>query len=286
MNVGMQRSLEQIAESGDEEKVFEGLQQYSLDDVGELLLTVDKTSPALQRILPAMASDEVQRNWTGNSGMALLKQSLAFVESISSQYEQITGMPLKGARILDYGCGWGRLIRLMYKLSSPRNIYGCDAWDVSLNLCKENNVRANLAICEEVPKSVPFENVTFDFIYSFSVFTHLSERTAKSVMSAMRKCISSEGLVAITVRPLEYWDAHDPSQSAVDVEGMKKAHQSLGFAFNPHKRAPIDGDIAYGDTSISIEYISKNWSDWKVVGEVRNAVDPYQVVVFLRPVAG
>lgn len=276
--------LERLAKNGNSEIVYKALQNLTLDEVGDLLLNVNETAPSLRGVLPQMASNEVQINWTGTSGGALLQQSSAFVNSTSSNYELLTGQRLEGACILDYGCGWGRLIRLMYKFSSPERIYGCDAWDVSLNLCKDNRILASLSLCEEVPQDAPFPGMEFDLIYSFSVFTHLSERTAKAVISSLRKCISPKGLVAVTIRPLEYWDAHDPAQSLVDVNKMKQAHLSGGFAFSPHNRAPIDGDITYGDTSMSIDYIAKNWTGWTVAGEARNGCDPWQIIVFLRPV--
>jgi hypothetical protein len=52
----------------------------------------------------------------------------------------------------------------------------------------------------------------------------------------------------------------------------------------PHNRPPIDGEVTYGDTSMSLEYIARNWNGWHVVGTDYNLVDPYQLVVFLTPV--
>lgn len=277
-------NLEHLAGSGDAEKVFEALRQLPLKDLGELLLDADRAPSALRNILPRMASDEVQRNWTGTSGHALLKQSLSFVETVASTYASITGKPLDGARILDYGCGWGRLIRLMYKFSSPTLIYGCDAWDMSLDLCKKSGILAHLDKCEEVPVEAPFPGTEFDLIYAFSVFTHLSERTAKAVMSSLRRRVSPDGLAVITIRPLKYWDAHDPSQNLANIAKMKQSHLSYGYAFTPHVRAPIDGDITYGDTSMTVDYIAKNWAGWSVATEKSNAADPYQQLVFLKPV--
>lgn len=277
-------NLEKIAASNDAKKVFEALRELPLEEVGDLLFDVSNAPPALRNILPAMASEEVQKNWTGTCGRSLLKQSLSFVEILASNYESITGRSLSGARILDYGCGWGRLIRLMYKFSDPDLIHGCDAWDVSLDLCRQSGIRARLAKCDEVPKEAPFPGTEFDLIYAFSVFTHLSERTAKAVMSSLRERISPQGLAVVTIRPIEYWDVHPASQSLVDAKKMKETHLATGFAFTPHLRAPIDGDVAYGDASMTLGYIGMNWAGWSVAGESPCASDPYQQIVFLRPV--
>jgi len=58
----------------------------------------------------------------------------------------------------------------------------------------------------------------------------------------------------------------------------------FGFAFTPHKRPKVDGEVTYGDTSFSIEYIQKNWTDWKVIDYIVNCADPYQSLVYLQPV--
>jgi hypothetical protein len=65
---------------------------------------------------------------------------------------------------------------------------------------------------------------------------------------------------------------------------MKADHAARGFAFTPHERAPIDGEVTYGDTSMSIEYIRRSWPGWEVRQHLINPVDPCQVTVFLRPV--
>lgn len=275
--------LERIAREETPPRVFSALREHSLRDVGELLLHVPERFPALRAILPSMPPDEVQIGWTGNSGAALLNQSLSFVDAVHGAFEKLAGRPLEGARILDYGCGWGRLLRLMYRFSGPDRIHGCDAWETSLALCREHRVAANLALCAEVPREVPFPGVKFDLVYAFSVLTHLSERTARAVMGAIRGSIEPGGLCVVTIRPAEYWDVHPQSQSAVDVALMKSEHARRGFAFTPHQRAPVDGDIPYGDASIALEYIQRSWPGWSLAGDHRAKSDPQQRLVFLRP---
>lgn len=273
----------EVAAKRSEKELFQELQKMMLDDVAHLLIDPLGHYPALRAALPIMPPADVQRAWTGTSGEALLHQSISFVRAMTDFYTKDLGENFQGSKILDYGCGWGRLLRLMYKFTSPDNLYGCDAWANSLQLCFDSHVRANLEKCEEIPKSVPFPEVKFDIIYAFSVFTHLSEKTSLSVITALRNAISEQGLLAVTVRPIEYWDAHDQNQSKVDVVKMIADHKQMGYAFTPHNRPPIDGEVTYGDTSISSEYIYDHWNGWQIVGEPLYAADPFQKIVFLRP---
>jgi len=274
-------SLELVAKKSTNE-LFKVVQQMSIEEVGYLLLNPLDEYTALKKALPKMPPDAIQIAWTGNTGEGLLKQSISFVKIISEFYEKTTQKRLQGAKILDYGCGWGRHLRLMYKFTLPENIYGCDAWKQSLQLCLDSGIRANLKICDEVPKKIPFNNVKFDLIYSFSIFTHLSEKTALAVISALRGAISDHGILAVTIRPIEYWKDHDQKQSSVDVMKMESEHKTRGFAFTPHGRSPIKGDITYGDTSISREYIAEHWKGWEIAGEELFPPDPYQNIIFLQ----
>ncbi len=65
---------------------------------------------------------------------------------------------------------------------------------------------------------------------------------------------------------------------------MKALHQARGFAFCPHDLPPIDGDITYGDTSISLDWLERNIDGWKRVGIDRSLEDPYQIYVFLEAI--
>lgn len=250
-----------------------------LDIFGRLLLDIPDQFPHIKAFLPSMASEDVQKLWTGAHGEVLLGQSLAFVKTMVSGYAALTGKKIENASILDFGCGWGRLIRLLYKFITVENIYGVDSWDESIYECKKHNIKANLAISDWVPRSLPFER-QYDLIFAFSVFTHLSEKTAHVVLQTLRKSILEDGLLIITIRPKEYWYIHDSGSLAPQ---MIRMHDERGFAFTPHELAPIDGDITYGDTSLSLAYFESHFPQWKIESIECNDVDSHQVILFLRP---
>lgn len=64
---------------------------------------------------------------------------------------------------------------------------------------------------------------------------------------------------------------------------MTELHEERGFAFNPQDRPPIDGDITYGDASITPGYFKRNFPQWKLIKVEYNIVDAYQVILFFQP---
>lgn len=252
-----------------------------LDDFGSLLLNIPLQYPNIKAFFPSMVSEQAQKNWTGSHGEDLLALSLAFIRTMISGYSAITGNKIGNAKILDFGCGWGRLIRLLYKFVPTDNIYGVDPWNESILLCQQHKVRGNIALSDWVPTSLPFE-VKFDLMFAFSVFTHLSEKTTQIVLSTLRDYISDDAVLLITIRPKEFWNFLSQGEHS---RSMIKTHDEKGFAFIPQKnRVPVNGDVTFGNTSMSLAYIENNFPHWSIEAVECNAANKYQVLVFLKPV--
>jgi len=274
------RRAEEAASNG-LEPALTALRQLGLEDFGQVMISMPNGAyPALSRVLPPMASAETQRSWTGAAGVDLLRQSVAFVRIAEATFGRITGRPLHNASILDFGCGYGRLIRLMYFYSDPARIAGCDPWDRSLALCREAGLTCRLDQTDYLPESLPYPEGSFDFVYAFSVFTHTSAEATRTALSALRKVIRPDGVLAITLRPVEYWafarDIPEPAKPE-----LESAHRRTGFAFRPH--ATGAAEPTYGDTSMTVEFLVTEHPGWRVASVDRSLQDPYQIVVFLMP---
>ena len=181
------------------------LRVLGLDDFGLVLFFSPlRQYPKLSGLLPRMADEKIQMIWTGNTGVALLNQTTPFVRSLSHNFANIAGRSLTGARILDFGCGYGRIARLMYYFSDEDAVYGCDPWSESIDVCRGNGLGENFRLSQYRAHDLPVGDVTFDVIFAFSVFTHLSERTCIEALNTLRKYVVPKGMLAITVRPVEY----------------------------------------------------------------------------------
>ncbi len=238
----------------------------------------DAALPNLSRLLPAMASAATQQNWTGSSGLPLLMQTVSFVRSVAYNYARLTGRPLDRANILDFGCGYGRIARLMYFFTDPSRVIGVDPLSQSIALCREAGLGDNFLLSDYLPHDLPVGDKRFDLIYAFSVFTHTSRRATRHALDTLRDYVKESGLAVITIRPVEFWSGYSDQSAALAAE-----HRSTGFAFAPHGLAPVDGDVTYGDTSISLNYLTTEFPNWQIAATDRSLEDPLQIFVFLRP---
>jgi SAM-dependent methyltransferase len=258
--------------------------RLGLDDFGELMWSMPlQEFPKLSQALPRMASTDVQTQWTGAHGLSLLRQSANFVRSATYNYTKLSGRLLDRASILDYGCGYGRLARLMYYFTDPENLFGVDPWDRSIEICHEDGLDANFRLSEYLPESLPLPRGNFDFIYAFSVFTHLSLRATWKALEVCRRYIASDGVMLITIRPIEYWDLDTSIHGLRDISPLHAAHREQGFAFSPHNRPAVDGDITYGDTSMTFEWIEANFPQWRITTVDHSLEDAFQIYVFVQP---
>jgi hypothetical protein len=167
----------------------------------------------------------------------------------------------------------------MYYFTNPSNLHGCDPWNLSIDLCRQAGILGHLEVSDYLPQTLPFGG-SFDLIYAFSVFTHLSERTTRLCLNVLADALAPDGMLVITIRPIEYWQI-DAAVPESDRLALTACHESDGFAFWPHVRERVDGDITYGDTSMSLEYLQKNFPKLTIVSIERTLDDPYQLLVFL-----
>lgn len=254
------------------------LRRLSLDDFGLFMLSLPNAAfPALSGILPRMASEDIQRTWTGAAGVELLKQTLAFTRIVENAAVRHMGRPMRDATILDFGCGYGRIMRMMYYYSNPDRIWGVDAWEKSLATSREAGMLGHFAQSERVPVELPVGDTMFDVAFAFSVFTHLAPSAADACLLAVRKHMKDGGLFILTIRPAEFWPFIDQIRKTTVAPRMMAAHRSSGIAYLPHNGE--EGET-YGDISLTFDFFKK--PGWRFLGYERSLFDVYQTSVILQ----
>jgi hypothetical protein len=137
-------------------------------------------------------------------------------------------------------------------------------------------------VSDYLPSRLPV-TCQFRLIIAFSVFTHLSERATRTCLATLRAAIQPTGVLVLTIRPPEYW-SYAFSKEPGTASARLLEHESTGFAFQPHQRTPVDGDVTYGDTSMTLAWLAANAEGWRICDTpVTPKQDPLQTYVILRP---
>jgi SAM-dependent methyltransferase len=267
-----------------------GLFRELNDDVWALLLAQEYAAyPNIRALLPGVPEPSFQELWNGNSGVALAAQSTAFYAKLRERYQAHSARPLADSRVLDFGCGWGRLTRYLARDLEPGRLYACDPVEGILQVCRDNGVPATLARSEPAPERVPFDG-EFDLAFAFSVFTHISERAHESCLRALHQCLRPGGLLVVTIRPPEYLRRSPLMHGTLEGLGPDPAARLAEprYLFVPHPPDPRHleyqgGEMYYGETVITLPYVREGWAELFELLEIDLMIgDLHQVMLTLR----
>ena len=91
-----------------------------------------------------------------------------------------------GKRVLDFGCGVGRVLRHFLPETERAEFYGCDLDTPSVEWLQQN-FSPPYTIFESGEKAgLPQEDGFFDLIYAFSVYTHFTDNWAEWLLEHHR----------------------------------------------------------------------------------------------------
>lgn len=121
-------------------------------------------------------------------------QLVSLILTSASKYKPIAEMN----RILDWGCGCGRVIAQLLKLIPPRQLFGCDidAEAIAWNL--DNLHGPGFTRISPYPPT-PYPDGYFDLIYGISVMTHLDEKTQMLWLTELRRIANRGGILVLSV---------------------------------------------------------------------------------------
>lgn len=148
--------------------------------------------------VPHVPEPALQKRWSGAHGLTLLSRSLAFYRHLRSmQSSHGTGRSAT-TRILDFGCGWGRLTRFSCRDVDPGCLHACDTSEELLQICRRSHLPAVIHQVDRAPDHLPERD--FDLAYSFSAFTDLSGEAAAASLRALHGSLKPGGLLIVGIR--------------------------------------------------------------------------------------
>lgn len=121
-------------------------------------------------------------------------------------------------RILDFGCGCGRVLRYWKDLDGPA-VEGCDSNPKLIRW-----VSAKLPFADAKTNSIhpplPYEDDRFDMLYALSVFTHLDASLQHPWMQELQRVVRPRGYLIITT----HGDRHAGALNGKERERYDEGH--------------------------------------------------------------
>jgi 2-polyprenyl-3-methyl-5-hydroxy-6-metoxy-1,4-benzoquinol methylase len=227
----------------------------------------------LQDILPALPPANVQARFTGLTGDATLADGFRIYTMIRQQAEKYRGDIRNYQHILDFGCGWGRILRFFLRDLPPTAIEGIDCMEQAIQVCRATNRWCRFTkIAPTPPTDLP--HAQSDLIYAYSVFSHLSEEYHWLWLKEFHRLLKPGGLLVITTRPREFVEhaAHIRGLTArpdwtrgldlafVEVAATLRRYDLGEFCYSPTGGGDELAPSFYGEALIPRGYILSRWT--------------------------
>ncbi|MCU0541861.1 MAG: methyltransferase domain-containing protein [Oscillatoriaceae cyanobacterium Prado104] len=250
--------------------------------------------------MPGFPAEELQRQFVGTSGQAALNEAFNFYSQIK-QYAGKLGLKLgRDSRILDFGCGWGRIIRFFLKDVAAENLYGIDVDSEMTDICIKTVRHGNYSAIKPLPP-LEFSEGSFDIVYAYSVFSHLAEPVQIKWVEEFSRILKPGGIFLATTQARSFIELcrtlrnqsntsnnwyHALAHSFVDTEAALADYDSGKFLYSATGGGgPRDASF-YGEAVIPPEYVKREWTKYFALCDFVDdpAVLTQALIVMQKPV--
>jgi SAM-dependent methyltransferase len=172
--------------------------------------------------------------------------------------------------ILDWGCGYGRILRHWGELAPHTRICGCDINPQAVAWCQAHLGFAEVTESKVAPPFL-YPEQSFDFVYALSVFTHLGEELQHAWIRECRRVLKPKGYLLFTTMGERYIERLNASERRAFLTGQLVvlypgfAGQNICSAYHPR------------------EYVNRSLAADLEPVLFRPAVTPQDVYLFRKP---
>jgi SAM-dependent methyltransferase len=258
-----------------------------------------RVSPLLRDVLPGLPAESIQLQANGLSGDRALEDGFLVYRLFKTIYEAIAGELGTCQAILDFGCGWGRVIRFFLRDLEANKVWGVDHYDKAIETCQQTNRWHPFQQINPFPPT-GFAPSTFDLILAYSVFSHLSEAAQRAWVEEFARLLRPGGVLIVTTwdrelilrcrelredRTLPFFQNHLPTMFK-ETDYWLEAYDRGEFCFDTSVESYGAVSSYLGEACIPKGYVTKHWNGpLQLVDFIEDrTVCPQNVIVATRPI--
>jgi SAM-dependent methyltransferase len=214
---------------------------------------------------------------SGQRSLTDLERALAAVDDELAAHE----------RILEFGCGCGRIMRWMEELGRTSTLVGTDIDARAIAWASEHLPFARFDVNERLPPT-HYRDGEFDLVVNHSVFTHLDAHHQDLWLAELNRITSPDGLLVLSTHG-EFAFAKSEEQLAPDARQRREWREILERDGILHTAEDAYVGSAFPDfyhTAFHAPwYVFEHWSRWFDVLALlpRSSLDFQDQVVLRRP---
>ena len=220
---------------------------------------------------PGFPEETVQSHYVGSHGKVTLNEAFNFYTCIKDYCRALGKTITIESKVLDFGVGWGRILRFFLKDVPIENLYGVDVDHTIIKVCHDTGIPGNLhQINPEGP--LPHSDNKFDLVYAYSVFSHLAEGVHIKCLEEIARVLKPGGMLIATTEGRGFIN-YCASLSKDDAESAW--HKALSNAFPEPAKTLEEYDAGhfiyastyetsdfYGEAVIPKSYVENVWTKY------------------------
>lgn len=200
-----------------------------------------------------------------------------------------------GKRVLDFGCGCARILRIFARFADAAELHGIDIDREAIAWNRSAFDFMRFEIVDSAPPA-PYPDGLFDTVHAYSVFSHLDRDLSRRWLAELRRISKPNATVILTVqgthcaRRFAEGDAFGMTFPAAEVvqRDLPRLAED-GFVYYRYPAMPdVPASItdSQGMTFVTERFVRAEWSQWFDVVAYDVAPSGWQDFVVLRPVWG
>ncbi|MCW2986123.1 MAG: hypothetical protein JWR63_3693 [Conexibacter sp.] len=163
-----------------------------------------------------------------------------------------------GARVLDFGCSSGRVLRVLAAWRDDIEWHGCDP-NAEAVAWADANITGLSAFASAQEPPLPLEDASFDLVFAISVWSHFGATQAVRWISEMERVIKPGGALVMTTQGFASLAYYFRENRISDDDARDGGYALVAHGHKYFEAFGDDGDWGVSHPEWGMAYLTTDW---------------------------